>query len=115
MCDSIAMAPWRESPQRQFSHGLLDFCTSSRKSRYMWSLKTRGEKIRDWTDLGEVPDLTAAARTILKHENDSGGAVYFRLYVDPVTNMTGETDAEILSRIEYQGNNSFYLLTRQQH
>jgi hypothetical protein len=38
------------------------------------------------------------------------GSLFFRVYADPIMD---KSDAEILSRLEYQGAHSFYLLTRQ--
>jgi hypothetical protein len=38
------------------------------------------------------------------------GSVFFRVYADL---QMDKSDAEILSRLEYQGTTSFYLLTRQ--
>jgi hypothetical protein len=37
-------------------------------------------------------------------------ALFFRVYVDPV--MGGKPDSNILSRLEYQSDQAFYLLQR---
>jgi len=53
-----------------------------------------------------------AARRVLELEQDPKqpiGAVFFRIYADP---MMEKDDAEILSRLEYQGANGFYVITR---
>jgi hypothetical protein len=78
----------------------------------MWRLSMRENKIRDWVELGTFAGIGPAARRVLELERDPTqpiGAVFFRVYADPVME---KSDAEILSRLEYQGANSFYVLTR---
>ena len=70
----------------------------------------RDQTTRQWTEFGEVPDIRSAAARILKLENDLTGALFFRVYADPLTGKAN--DAEILSRLEFQGQRAFYLLKR---
>ena len=76
----------------------------------MWLLSMRDQDTRQWTELGEVPDIRSAAACILKLESDPNGALFFRVYADPLA--TKANDAEILSRLEFQGQRDFYLLKR---
>jgi hypothetical protein len=80
----------------------------------MWKLRGRDNKIRQWADLGEFPNIVDAAKRILELEGDPTGALFFQTYVDPnpLTAVTGTADAEILSRLEYQSRKGFYLLER---
>jgi len=78
----------------------------------MWQLRMRGNKIREWVELGEFESIGRAARRVLELDRDPThpvGSVFFRVYADP---LMEKSDAEILSRLEYQGENGFYLLTR---
>jgi hypothetical protein len=75
----------------------------------MWRLSVRGQH-REWTDLGAFAGIVRAARRVLELEGDPTSAVFFRVYADP---MMEKADAEILSRLEYQSTNDFYVLTRQ--
>jgi len=76
----------------------------------MWQLSVRGEN-RGWTELGVFAEISAAAHQVLKREGDlTRAAVFFRVYADP---LMGKSDAEILSRLEYQGATGFYVLKRQ--
>jgi hypothetical protein len=76
----------------------------------MWRLSGRDNKIRQWAELGEFQSISDAARRVLELDRDPPhGALFFRVYVDP----PGEkSDAEILSRLEYQSDKGFYLLKR---
>jgi hypothetical protein len=80
----------------------------------MWHLKMRGNEIRTWTDLGSVESISAAALHVLKlerdHHTEPTATLFFRVYADP---LMEESDAEILCRLEYQGVQGFYLLTRE--
>jgi hypothetical protein len=77
----------------------------------MWQLSVRGQN-RDWTDLGTFVGSGPAAMRVLELERDPTqpiGSVFFRVYADP---LMEKSDAEILSRLEYQGGNGFYVLKR---
>jgi hypothetical protein len=75
----------------------------------MWRLKMRDNVIREWVELGEYPSISAGARRVLELEGDRLGAVFFRVYADP---LADKSDAAILCRLEYQSAKTFYLLTR---
>jgi hypothetical protein len=75
----------------------------------MWKLSGRDNKIRQWAELGEYQCISDAARHILKLESDPHGALFFRVYADP---LAPKSDAEILCRLEYQTDKGFYLLQR---
>lgn len=72
----------------------------------------RGEKVREWVELGSFESLGHAAQRVLELENNRSGSLFFRAYVDPPRDMS---DAEVLSRLEYQSEKAFYLLTRMAH
>jgi hypothetical protein len=74
----------------------------------MWQLRMRDEN-RNWTDLASFESIGPAAQRILDIEGRNA-ALFFRVYADP---LMGKSDAEILSRLEYEGTKGFYLLTRQ--
>jgi hypothetical protein len=69
----------------------------------------RDNKIKQWAELGEFQSIGDAARGVLELERRPLGALFFRVYVDP---PGAKSDAEILCRLEYQSENSFYLLQR---
>jgi hypothetical protein len=75
----------------------------------MWKLRGRDNKIRQWADLGEFRSIEDAAHFILQLEEDESGALFLRVYADPAGD---KSDAEILSRLEYQSEKGFYLLLR---
>ncbi|MGE4046495.1 MAG: SPOR domain-containing protein [Acetobacteraceae bacterium] len=78
----------------------------------MWQLSMRGEN-RTWTELGSFESIGLAAQLVLKLERNPTepvAALFFRVYADP---LMDKSDAEILSRLEYQGANGFYVLKRQ--
>jgi hypothetical protein len=78
----------------------------------MWQLSVRGDH-RQWTELGVFDGIGPAARRVLELERDPGqpmASLFFRVYADPVME---KSDAEILSRLEYQGTKGFYVLKRQ--
>ncbi|MFZ3238578.1 MAG: hypothetical protein WA417_08030 [Stellaceae bacterium] len=77
----------------------------------MWKLSARDNKIRQWAELGDFQSVNDAARHILKLERpgEPPGALFFRVYVDP---LMGKSDPEILCRLEYQSEKGFYVLTR---
>lgn len=74
----------------------------------MWQLSVRGQT-PNWTDLGTFPGIGLAARRVLELEGDPTPAIFFRVFADPTMDTS---DADILSRLEYQGVKGFYLLTR---
>jgi hypothetical protein len=74
----------------------------------MWQLRMRDEN-RNWTDLATFEGIGPAAGRILEMEGDRNAALFFRVYADP---PMGKSDAEILSRLEYQGAKGFYVLSR---
>jgi hypothetical protein len=77
----------------------------------MWKLTARGERGSPFAELGSFTSIRDAAQTIIKTEADpSLGAIFFRVYVDP---LDTNSDAAVLSRLEYQSGKRFYLLTRQ--
>jgi hypothetical protein len=77
----------------------------------MWKLIARGERGSPFDELGSFASICDAAQTIIKTEADpSAGAIFFRVYVDP---LDANSDAAVLSRLEYQSGKRFYLLTRQ--
>lgn len=78
----------------------------------MWKLTARGERGTPFAELGNFASIDDAARTILATENTPNGAIFFRVYVDPTR---PPSDAEVLSRLEYQSPKRFYLLTRSAH
>jgi len=69
----------------------------------------RGERGSPFTELGSYANLCDAARVILETEDDRLGAIFFRVYVWP---SSEPSDAEVLSRLEYQSPKRYYLLTR---
>jgi hypothetical protein len=74
----------------------------------MWRLRMRGNEIREWVEVGEFENIDGAAQRVLQLEGRPG-ALFFRVYADP---LSPKSDAEILCRLEYQSEKSFYLLTR---
>ena len=75
----------------------------------MWQLRMRRNKTQEWVELGAFENMLLAARRVLELEGDALGSVFFRVYVDP---LYAKSDAEMLSRLEYQSDKGFYLLTR---
>jgi hypothetical protein len=76
----------------------------------MWQLSMR-DRNKNWTELGTFDGIGLAARRVLEleHRDRPIEALFFRVYTDP---MMEKSDAEILSRLEYQGVIGFYVLTR---
>jgi hypothetical protein len=78
----------------------------------MWQLKMR-DRNQQWINLGSFTSVGAAALQVMKLEREPAGepmgSMFFRVYADP---LMDKSDAEILSRLEYQGAKSFYVLTR---
>jgi hypothetical protein len=72
-----------------------------------WKLSARGERGSPFSELGSFASISDAARTIIDTEDDPRGAMFFRVYVDP---LRAPTDAEVLARLEYQSAKRFYLL-----
>jgi hypothetical protein len=62
------------------------------------------------TVFSATPTLLASASCVQFSKARLG--IFFRIYVDTFTGITGHSDAELLSRLEYQGAKSFYFLTR---
>jgi hypothetical protein len=78
----------------------------------MWLLQMRDEN-RSWNDLGAFDSIGAAALRVIKLESNPAepvASIFFRIYADP---LMEKSDADILSRLEYQGTKGFYVLTRQ--
>jgi hypothetical protein len=78
----------------------------------MWQLKMRDEN-RSWNELGNFDSIGAAALRVVKLESNPTepiASIFFRVYADP---LMEKSDADILSRLEYQGAKGFYVLTRQ--
>jgi hypothetical protein len=75
----------------------------------MWKLAARGERGSPFVELGDYASLAEAARSILKAEDRPDGALFFRVYVDP---LMPATDADALRRLEYQSDTHFYVLTQ---
>ena len=50
----------------------------------MWHLSMRGEKVREWTELGEFQSISDAASRVRKLEGNLNPAIFFRVYVDPL-------------------------------
>jgi hypothetical protein len=75
----------------------------------MWQLSVRDQN-RQWADIGTFGDIAPAARRVLELEGEPRSALFFRVYADP---LVEKSDAEILSRLEYQGAKGFYVLRRQ--
>ena len=78
----------------------------------MWKLIARGERGSAFAELGSFASIDEAAQTIIETEDDTSGAIFFRVYVDP---MRAPSDAEVLSRLEYQSAKRFYILQRDAH
>lgn len=82
----------------------------------MWKLRGRDNKIKQWSEHGDFQNIADAAGHILELEGDPNGALFLRIHVDPnpltAIAVTGTTDAEILSRLEYHSEKGFYLLER---
>jgi hypothetical protein len=74
----------------------------------MWKLGMRPNgPPRQWSELGSFADIEDAAQCVLQHEGASLGGLFFRVYVDP---LMDRPDNEILSRLEYQSDQAFYVL-----
>ena len=77
----------------------------------MWQLSVRDQN-RQWTELGDFDSIGSAALRVIKLESNPAepiASIFFRVYADP---LMEESDAEILSRLEYQGTKGFYVLKR---
>ena len=73
----------------------------------------RGERGTPFTELGNYTNIGDAARKILETENDPRGAIFFRVYVDPINPLfDADDDSATLSRLDYQTAKHYYLLTR---
>lgn len=78
----------------------------------MWKLNMRGDRGTPFVALRSYPNISDAARVIREKEGDPFGALFLHVYVDP---SPEPSDADILSRLEYQSAKPFYLLTRSAH
>lgn len=78
----------------------------------MWKLVVREGKGRKFATLGSYASLGEAAQVIVETEGDRLATIFFRVYIDPSGHFS---DAEALSRFEYQSARRFYLLTRIAH
>jgi hypothetical protein len=78
----------------------------------MWKLNARDNTRKQWAELGEFQSIGDAARRVLELEGDPLRAMFFRVYADP---LAAPTDADILSRLEYQSAKGFYVLKRARH
>jgi hypothetical protein len=79
----------------------------------MWKLHAYDDKTREWSEIGQFQSLRDAARGISKLEHDPHGAprggLFFRFYIDP---LSEQSDAEILSHLEYRAEKGRYVLKR---
>jgi hypothetical protein len=57
------------------------------------------DKGREWSELGDYPNLNDATGRVLEQEGNRLGSLFLRTYVDP---LFGTSEAAILSRLEYQ-------------
>jgi hypothetical protein len=74
----------------------------------MWKLSMRPNRPpRQWSELGTFANIKDAAQCVLHHEGASLSGLFFRVYADP---LMGTPDNEILSRLEYQSDQAFYVL-----
>jgi len=69
----------------------------------------RGARGTPFRDLGSFANLADAAHVIAQTEGNPTKSILFRVYVDP---LFSPSDAEVLSRLEFQSAKRFYLLTR---
>ena len=77
----------------------------------MWKLVARGARGTPFNELGQFASITEAAEVIAKRENEQG-FVFFRVSAD-IWREKPESDAEILSCLEYQSPTHYYALTRE--
>jgi hypothetical protein len=75
----------------------------------MWKLHAYDDKTREWSEVGQFQSLQDAASGICKLERDPHGGLFFRFYIDP---LIEQSDAEILSHLEYRGEKGRYVLKR---
>jgi hypothetical protein len=57
------------------------------------ALSGRDNKIKQWSELGEFQNISDAARRVLELEGDRLGALFFRVYVDPLRREVGRRDS----------------------
>jgi|HubBroStandDraft_2_1064218.scaffolds.fasta_scaffold886677_1 hypothetical protein len=77
----------------------------------MWKLEMRGARGTPFTDLGSYASINDAARRVLQTENNPLGAIFFRVYADPA-GVLFPTDKDVLSRLDYQSDTRYYVLSR---
>jgi hypothetical protein len=77
----------------------------------MWKLIACGARGTPFADIGNYASLVEVAEAIEKMENDQDGPRFFRVYVD-TWQEEHPSDADVLSRLEYQSPTRFYLITR---
>jgi len=76
----------------------------------MWNLSMRpNAPPRQWSQLGEFPDLNSAVRRILEHLGKSYDSLRLSVYVDTIS-VKG--DREILESFVYFGADTFYQIDR---
>jgi hypothetical protein len=73
----------------------------------MWNLSTRpNAPPRQWSQLGEFPDLNSAVRRIIEHRGKPLESLTLSIYVDTATSVKG--DREILQSFVYIAGDAFY-------
>jgi hypothetical protein len=70
----------------------------------MWKLIARGERGSAFAELGRFASIDEAAQTIIAAEDDTSGAIFFRVYVDPTRTPS---DSDVLSRLEFKARSGF--------
>jgi hypothetical protein len=77
----------------------------------MWKLHACDDKTREWSEIGQFQSLNDAARHISKIERDPHGplrgGLFFRFYI-----LIEQSDAEILSHLEYRAEKGRYVIKR---
>ena len=97
LCDAIS-----------YAYVALTARTANARPVCMWKLSMRPNRPpRQWSELGTFANIEDAAQCVLQHEGASLSALFFRVYVDP---LIGTPDNKILSRLEYQSDQAFYVL-----
>jgi hypothetical protein len=79
----------------------------------MWKLRGRDNKLSDGPSMANF-GTSSIQRSAFLNWQDPNGSLFFRVQVDPtpLTAITGISDTEIFSRLEYQSEEGFYLLER---
>lgn len=71
----------------------------------------RGARGTPFTDLGSFASINDAAGAILKAENSPSAGVFFRVYAEPLGELS-PTDKDVLSRLDYRSETRYYVLSR---